>query len=36
VQSKRFEHAWHRLSETYRAEVELPDNVVALPRKRAA
>jgi hypothetical protein len=36
AQSKRFDHAWHRLSETYRTEVELPDNVVALPRKRAA
>jgi hypothetical protein len=36
VQSKRFEHAWARLSDTYRTEVRLPDNVVALPRKRAA
>lgn len=36
VQSKRFEHAWHRLSDTYRTEVQLPDNVVALPRKRVA
>jgi len=36
VQSNRFEHAWHRLSDTYRTEVKLPDNVLALPRKRAA
>ena len=36
VQSKRFEQGWHRLSETYRAEVALPHNIVALPRKRAA
>ena len=36
VQSDRFGHAWHRLSGTYRTEVALPDNVVALPRKRAA
>ena len=36
VQSKRFEQGWHRLSETYRTEVALPHNVVALPRKRAA
>lgn len=36
VQSKRFEHAWDLLSATYRIELVLPDNVVALPRMRAA
>ena len=36
VQSHRFEHAWTLLSATYRAEVALPQNVVALPRSRAA
>ena len=36
MQSHRFDHAWNLLSETYRAEVTLPANVVALPRKRAA
>jgi len=36
MQSHRFDHAWDLLSETYRTEVTLPENVVALPRKRAA
>lgn len=36
VQSNRFEQAWDLLSETYRTEVTLPDNVATLPRKRAA
>ena len=36
VQSTRFEHAWHRLSDTYRTKVQLPDNVVPLPRQQAA
>jgi hypothetical protein len=36
VQSNRFEHAWNLLSATYQTSVSIPDNVVALPRKRAA
>jgi len=36
AQSNRFEQAWDLLSATYRTEVSLPDNVVELPRKRAA
>ena len=36
AQSNRFEPDWHRLSDTYRTEVKLPDNVVELPRKQAA
>ena len=36
IQSSRFDQAWALLSETYRQEVIVPDNVVAFPRKRAA
>ena len=36
LQSSRFDQAWALLSETYRQEVIVPDNVVAFPCKRAA
>ena len=36
VQSNRFDHAWSLLSDTYRVDVMLPDNVAPLPRIRAA
>ena len=36
LQSKRFEQAWHRLSDTYRTEVKLPDNLATFPAKQAA
>ena len=36
LQSSRFDQAWALLSETYRHEVMIPDNVVAFPRTRAA
>jgi hypothetical protein len=36
LQSDRFDQAWHQLSETYRAEVELPENVATFPMNRAA
>ena len=36
VQSERFDPAWTMLSQTYRQEVTVPDNVVAFPHKRAA
>ena len=36
VQSDRFDPAWTMLSQTYRQEVTVPDNVVAFPHKRAA
>ena len=36
IQSSRFDQAWAMLSETYRQEVIVPDNVVAFPCKRAA
>jgi hypothetical protein len=36
VQSERFDHAWLMLSDTYRKDVELPDNVVELRPRRAA
>ena len=36
IQSSRFDQAWALLSETYRHEVIVPDNVVAFPCKRAA
>ena len=36
VQSHRFEQAWWLLSETYRADVSTPQNVVQFPRKRPA
>ena len=36
IQSSRFDQAWALLSETYRQEVIVPDNVVAFPCKRAA
>lgn len=36
VQSERFDPAWTLLSQTYRQEVTVPDNVVAFPHKRAA
>ena len=36
VQSDRFNNAWTLLSETYRKDVEPPDNVVELRQPRAA
>ena len=36
LQSARFDQAWALLSETYRHEVMVPDNVVAFPQTRAA
>ena len=36
VQSERFDPAWTMLSQAYRQEVTVPDNVVAFPHKRAA
>jgi len=36
AQSGRFDHAWVLLSNTYRKEVNVPDNVVEFPRRRAA
>ena len=36
IQSKRFDSAWELLSGTYRREVNIPDNVVPFPCKRAA
>ena len=36
VQSSRFDQAWALLSDTYRQEVIVPNNVVAFPRMRAA
>ena len=36
IQSSRFDQAWALLSETYRHEGIVSDNVVAFPRKRAA
>ena len=36
VQSERFDHAWLMLSDTYRKDVELPDNVIELRPQRAA
>ena len=36
IQSGRFAHAWEWLSSTYRQEGNIPDNVIAFPRKRAA
>jgi len=36
VQSNRFDHAWYLLSESYRVEVALPDNVIELPSRCAA
>ena len=36
VQSSRFDQAWALLSDTYRQDVIVPDNVVAFPCKRAA
>jgi len=36
VQSERFDSAWTMLSQTYRQQVTVPDNVVAFPHKRAA
>ena len=36
VQSSRFDQAWALLSDTYRQEVIVPNNVVAFPRTRAA
>ena len=36
VQSSRFDQAWALLSDTYRQDVIVPDNVVAFPRMRAA
>ena len=36
LQSARFEPAWALLSETYRQDVTVPDNVVAFPCRRAA
>ncbi len=36
LQSARFERAWALLSNTYRQEVTVPDNVVAFPSNRAA
>ena len=36
LQSSRFGHAWALLSETYRRDIMVPDNVVAFPRTRAA
>jgi len=34
VQSERFDRGWQLLAETYRAGVELPDNVVPFPTQR--
>ena len=36
IQSSRFDQAWALLSETYRHEGMVPENVVAFPCKRAA
>ena len=36
VQSERFDSAWTLLSQTYRQEVTVPNNVVAFPHKHAA
>ena len=36
IQSGRFDSAWELLSGTYRREVNIPDNVVPFPCKRAA
>ena len=36
MQSSRFDQAWTLLSNTYRQNVRVPDNVVAFPRQRAA
>ena len=36
IQSDRFEQAWELLSDTYRTPVSMPENVVPLPRRRAA
>ena len=36
MQSSRFDQAWASLSNTYRQDVAVPDNVVAFHRKRAA
>ena len=36
LQSSRFDRAWALLSETYRHDVMVPENVVAFPRIRAA
>ena len=36
VESSRFDQAWALLSDTYRQEVIVPNNVVAFPRTRAA
>ena len=36
MQSSRFGHAWALLSETYRQQVIVPDNVVVFPCQRAA
>ena len=36
LRSERFEPAWIMLSQTYRQEVTVPDNIVAFPHKRAA
>lgn len=35
AQSERFDHGWQLLSDTYRGNVLLPENVVAFPGKRA-
>ena len=34
LQSNRFDHAWHLLSDTYRADVSIPENIIAFPRQR--
>jgi len=34
VQSERFDRGWQLLAETYRTDVELPDNVVPFPTER--
>ena len=36
LQSSRFDQAWTLLTETYRQNVMIADNVVAFPCKRAA
>ena len=36
LQCARFDQAWALLSDTYRREVTIPDNVLAFPCKRAA
>ena len=36
VRSERFEPAWIMLSQTYRQEVNVPDNIVEFPHMRAA